>query len=120
MENDIRNLALETGRVIPKPEAKADFLIKGVGKRRGEDALIYRIPSHSKKAPFYEKGVTFFEFNLAYDQLLETGQFTREWFNENLAACAKEGACNFTTIGGVFSLLGEAKYAYKATYQLQA
>ncbi|EOW9196169.1 hypothetical protein ACN26D_003564 [Vibrio cholerae] len=35
MENYIRELALEKGRVIPKPEAKADFVIKGIGKRRG-------------------------------------------------------------------------------------
>ncbi|EGQ7932288.1 hypothetical protein VCSRO25_3555 [Vibrio cholerae] len=120
MENYIRDLALEKGRVIPKPEAKADFVIKGIGKRRGEDALIYRIPSHSEKAPYYEKGITISEFGLAHNQLLKTGQFTRSWFNENLSACAREGACNFTTIGGVFCMLGIAEYTSKATYQLQA
>ncbi|HHF3171029.1 TPA: hypothetical protein ACPJ1O_004410 [Vibrio diabolicus] len=102
MEKSIRELAKEVGRVIPKPEAKADFVIKGIGRRRGEEALIYRIPSHSEKAPFYEKGVTLSEFQLAYSHLRESGYLTRTWFNKNLSACAKEGACNFTTIGGVF------------------
>jgi hypothetical protein len=27
-----------------------------------------------------------------------------------MTACAKEGGCNFTTIGGVFEVLGYAKY----------
>ncbi|TCN86471.1 hypothetical protein [Vibrio crassostreae] len=55
MEKVIRELAKEVGRVIQKPEMKTDFVIKGLGIRRGEEALIYRIPSHSKKASFYEK-----------------------------------------------------------------
>lgn len=120
IEKAIRGLAKETGQVIPKPQAKADFVIKGIGMRRGEEALIYRIPSHSKKTPFYEKGVTFPEFLLAYSQLKESGYFTRAWFNKSLSACAKEGACNFTTIGGVFSILDMAEYTSRATYQLKA
>ncbi|MCG6258646.1 hypothetical protein, partial [Vibrio furnissii] len=120
MEKSIRELAKEVGLVIPKPEAKADFVIKGIGRRRGEEALIYRIPSHSEKAPFYEKGVTLSEFQLAYSHLRESGYLTRTWFNNNLSACAKEGACNFTTIGGVLCILGVAEYVSKATYQLKA
>lgn len=120
MELRIRKLAQETDLVIPKPEAKADFKIKGMGKRRGEDALIYRIPSHSNKAPYYEKGVTINEFEHAHVQLIDTGSFTRSWFKENLKDCAKEGSCNFTTIGGVFVLLGLAEYSSKATYQQRA
>ncbi|CAK2398541.1 MULTISPECIES: hypothetical protein [Vibrio] len=120
MEKVIRELAKEVGRVIQKPEMKTDFVIKGLGIRRGEEALIYRIPSHSKKASFYEKGVTLSEFQFAYVHLKESGYFTRAWFNKNLSACAKEGACNFTTIGGVFSILGVAEYTSKATYQLKA
>lgn len=34
--------------VIPKPDAKADFIVKGWGRRRGENALIYFIPNHNK------------------------------------------------------------------------
>jgi hypothetical protein len=38
---------LAPGTVIPKPEAKDDFTLKGWGKRNGESALIYLIPNHS-------------------------------------------------------------------------
>lgn len=37
IEKAIRGLAKETGQVIPKPQAKADFVIKGIGMRRGEE-----------------------------------------------------------------------------------
>jgi len=38
--------ALRPGTEIPKPAAKGAFTIKGLGARRGESALIYRIPNH--------------------------------------------------------------------------
>jgi hypothetical protein len=38
---------LSPGTVIPKPEAKDDFTVKGWGKRNGEAALIYFIPNHN-------------------------------------------------------------------------
>ncbi|GLR77184.1 hypothetical protein [Aliivibrio sifiae] len=117
MELMIKKLAKESGLVIPKPKAKVEFKIKGMGMRRNEEALIYRIPSHSTKAQYYEKGVTINEFEKAHQRLVNTGFFTRTWFNENLKACAKEGGCNFTTIGGVFEILGIAEYSQKATYK---
>jgi len=105
------------GAEIPKPEAKECFLIKGIGKRGGENSLIYTIPSHTRKKP-YEKGITFSEFEKAYSQLQKTGTFERSWFNSHLKRCAKEGSCNFTTIGGVFQMLGFARYAERGKYQL--
>lgn len=110
--------SLPAGTVIPKPESEKDFTVKGVGMRRGEEALIYRIPTNNlEKYPHvHEKGVTFTEFYRAYTVLQETSQFTRKWFNENLSECAKEGDCNFTTIGGIFELLGIAAYSKPGTY----
>lgn len=58
----------------------------------------------------YQKGITSSEWRLAHEQLARTGEFSRAWFNETMPACAKEGGCNFTTIGGIFQLLGEAEY----------
>ncbi|WP_338845376.1 hypothetical protein V8J88_16815 [Massilia sp. W12] len=104
------------GVVIPKPEAKSDFKVKAWGKRRGEKALVYWIPNHKNPGQPYAKGVTESEFRQAFAELSGSGVLTREWVNEHLPACAKEGGCNFTTIGGVFVLLGLAKYAKKATY----
>ncbi len=51
--------------VIPKPAAQADFTVKGWGKRRGEDALIYRIPNHTDPTHPYEKGITVSEWRQA-------------------------------------------------------
>ena len=59
----------------------------------------------------------FQEFESAYYQLNRSGQFSRKWFNEALAECAKEGGCNFTTIGGVFEFLGEASYSSQGIYK---
>jgi hypothetical protein len=39
----IRTLPPET--VIPKPEAHGDFVVKEMGRRADQDALIYKIPT---------------------------------------------------------------------------
>lgn len=113
--------SLPAGTVIPKPESENDFIINGLGMRRGEEALVYRIPTNNlEKYPNgYEKGITFTEFYAAYTVLQETSEFTKKWFKENLPECAKEGGCNFTTIGGVFQLLGIAAYSNRGVYARQ-
>lgn len=110
--------SLPAGTVIPKPESENNFTVKGVGMRRGEAALVYRIPTNNpiKYPRGHEKGVTFTEFYEAYTVLQETSSLTREWFDKNLPECAKEGGCNFTTIGGIFELLGIASYSGHGTY----
>jgi hypothetical protein len=98
------------GTVIPKPQARNDFLVKGWGMRRGQRALIYTIPNHKISTKPYEKGVNVSEWAQAFDRLVTAGEFSRSWFKQSMPACAKEGDCNFTTIGGVFELLGHATY----------
>ena len=105
------------GTVIPKPEAESEFTVKAWGRRRGQAALVYYIPNHSKPGKPYEKGVTEAELESAFLELTASGQFTRTWFNAHLAACANEGGCNFTTIGGIFKLLGEAEYSERGVYE---
>jgi hypothetical protein len=106
------------GTVIPKPQAHADFVVKGWGKRRGERALIFSIPNHSKPSTPHEIGVTSSEWEKAFEYLMSSGEFSRKWFDRYLTACAKEGSCNFTTIGGIFELLGHAKYYDRGVYRL--
>ncbi len=103
--------------VIPKPEIKSPFTVKGWGKRRGENALLCRIPNTKNPEKPYVKGIAESEWVRAYDQLRETGAFTRYWFNENLPACANEGSCNFTTIGGIFVIMGLAAYSGRGRYE---
>jgi hypothetical protein len=113
--NKVRSF-ISPGTVIPKPENKGQFVVKGWGERRGEPALIYSIPNHSNSAKPYHKGITVSEFEKAYEVLERSGEFTRAWFNDHLPACAKEGGCNFTTIGGIFQLLGVARYSERGVY----
>ncbi|MCY3787822.1 MAG: hypothetical protein OXH63_03430 [Gemmatimonadetes bacterium] len=105
------------GTVVPKPEARGDFVVKGWGRRRRERALVYTIPNHHDKRRPYEKGITESEWAMAYNRLIETGEITRKWFRCAMADCNAEGDCNFTTIGGIFELLGIAKHTDRGTYQ---
>ena len=116
MISDRIKLNIPPNTVIPKPEATAEFKVKGWGIRRGQDALIYFIPNHTDPTKPYQKGITSTEFTSAYNELMKSGELTRNWFNSALPACAKEGGCNFTTIGGVFQLLGIATYAERGSY----
>ena len=116
MITDRIRVNIKPDTVIPKPKATADFKVKGWGKRRGQEALIYFIPNHLEPGMPHQKGITADEFTAAYNELMGSGNFTRQWFNSKLPECAKEGGCNFTTIGGVFQLLGIAIYADKGTY----
>ena len=103
---------IEAGTVIPKPRARGIFVVKGWGTRRGERALIYKIPNNKNPERPYEKGVTIPEFKQAYEKIVQFGEFSSRWFKENMNECSKDGSCNFTTIGGIFELLGLAVYDY--------
>ena len=116
IEDKIRK-TVSLGTVIPKPEANGDFIVKAWGTRRGETALVYTIPNHGNPAKPHQKGVTVSEFRQAFAELEKSGEFTHTWFNKHLSDCAKEGACNYTTIGGIFELLGEARYSSRGVYK---
>jgi hypothetical protein len=111
----IQSLPPET--VIPKPEAHGDFVVKGMGRRAERDALVYLIPNHKTPSKPYQKGVTVSEWESAHEHLMSTGELTKHWFDASLPRCAREGGCNFTTIGGIFSLLGIASYDGPGRYR---
>ena len=108
---------LPIGTYIPKPKSSDSSKVYGWGQRRGEKALVYAMPNHSKRERPHKKGVTVSELRQAYDQIATTGEFTRAWFNERMPDCSKEGACNYTTIGGVLELVGVAKYDGPSVYR---
>ncbi|MDE0693465.1 MAG: hypothetical protein OXI55_14645 [Gammaproteobacteria bacterium] len=64
----------------------------------------------------HRKTVTESEWAEAYQRLVEEGEFTRAWFREAMVDCNANGPRNFTTIGGVFKLIGIAEYAFPGTY----
>lgn len=50
-------------------------------------------------------------------RLVRSGTLTRQWFKEHLPECDAEGDCNFTTVGGLVTLLGVAIYMKQGIYQ---
>jgi hypothetical protein len=105
-----------SGTVIPKPQAQAPFRVKGDGIRRGRRALVYTIPNHGNPAKPHEKGVTYVEL----EEDLRTATTGRN-VDQRLASTASswlyaEGSCDFTTVGGLFVLLGKAEYAGPGSY----
>ena len=55
-------------------------------------------------------------FEMALVELRATSQLTRGWFKTTFPKEQKSAPCNFTTIGGVFELLGLVKYAGSGKY----
>lgn len=110
---------VKPGTVIPLPKSPFDRKVKCWGKRRGKNALIYLIPNHKNPSKPSEKGINESEWEQAYQQIISNGDFSRQWFNGNMQACAKEGSCNFTAIGGIFELLDIAVYYGRGKYRLK-
>lgn len=114
---DLIERRIRPGTVIPKPKARGEFVVKGWGWRRDERALIYLVPNHKNPSRPYQKGITVSEWKMASAQLSRTGVFTRKWFRESLAGRHGEETCNFTSIGGIFEMLGIARYAGPGAYR---
>lgn len=105
------------GTAIPKPETDGEYLVKGWGRRRGERALVYTIPNHGNPSYPHEKGIAVSEWDHAFDRLMSTGELRHSWFKVTMPACNTEGSCNFTTIGGIFTLLGLAVREERGAYR---
>ena len=105
------------GTVIPKPQSADKYVIKGWGKSRGEDAIVYQLPMkpYSKKAS--TKRIPVSAFMRTFDKLTNNGEISRTWFRKEFPDLDKDGSCNFTTIGGIFILLGEAVYMGEGFYE---
>jgi hypothetical protein len=78
------------------------YTIKGLGKRQGEDAIVYLVPNREDPTKPFPKGVSASELRSAYGRLLSSGEFTRRWFNSAMRECAKCAPCNFLAMGAVF------------------
>ena len=89
----------------------------GWGIRRGERALIYSISNHKNSSRPHAKGVTESDWEQAFERLMSTGKFQYSWFISAMPECFKFGPCNFTTIGGIFVLLGIAERSARGIYR---
>lgn len=96
---------LKRGRALPG----TNYKVKGFGQSHGEPALIYFIPNKNDPGKPSQKAIAKSSFDQAYQQLADTGEFSRKWFETNIEA--KGAPCNFRAIGAVFVLLDIASYA---------
>lgn len=90
-----------------------EYIVKGIGKKHGEDAIVYLIPNRKDTTKPSSKRFAASELECAYRQLSSTGEFTRTWFNSAMKECANGAPCNFSAIGAVFVglNLAERKHA---------
>ena len=94
--------AISTGTKITP-----DYTVKGIGKSRQEEALVYLVPNRGGGKPS-PKRIRSSEWETAYQHLLAGGHITRKWFEQNIPGAAKDGPCSFRFIGEVLVLLGVA------------
>ena len=78
------------------------YTVKGLGKRQGEDAIVYLVPNREDPTKPFQKGVSASELRSSYDRLLSSGEFTRRWFSSAMSQCAKCAPCNFLVMGAIF------------------
>ena len=117
--NRIKKVAV-AGTVIPKPMSSQGYVVVGWGISRGEEALVYRIPTKTGAGKASTKRVPSSVFEAADAVLAATGEITHSWFATAFPQVHADGACNFTTLGGVFELLGEVVYAEPGRYRRPA
>lgn len=105
------------GTRIPKPRSTEIYTVVGWGQSRGEEALVYRLPTKAGTKKSSRKRITASAFVAGFEVLRKSGELTREWFARNFPTLEGDGSCNFTTLGGILELLGEAQYAGPGVYK---
>ncbi len=95
---------LPIGTRIPRP--RKDTVIIDYRYIKGVECLSYRIGSDD------EGQLTKMDFDIAYSKLMNQSSITRDWFY----ATRNTKPCDYTTLGGIFILLGIATYIGKGTY----
>ncbi|WP_198152079.1 hypothetical protein [Granulicella tundricola] len=72
---------------------------------RGESALFYSIPNRTtgKRS---QKSIVQSELDMAYQRLVDEGEFTLHWFKENMPITASQSSsCSFKVVGEAFAFL---------------
>lgn len=96
-----------------------NYTVKGLGKRHGEEALIYLIPNNRGfQNKQDEKGFSKSDLERAHNRLSSHKEFTRKWFESAMRECSKGAPCNFLAIGAVFCGLNLAFKKKPGVYAL--
>jgi hypothetical protein len=103
--------SLKIGTAIPKVEEGKSAKLIEFTKSNGDESFKYSIGENGNG-----KCVLKSEIEESFTILQTSGKFTREWHKEHFPQLESGRPCNFTTIGGIFELLGYAKYASRSEY----
>jgi len=93
------------GTKIPRSRAQEPYLFIRWGRSRGEEALVFQIPTRPGTKKPSEKRIPRSVFEESHKTLLEHGLITCAWFVDTFPEVGKDGLCTFTAVGGVFELL---------------
>lgn len=100
-------------------EFKKSIVIGLIFEKPNVQSSIFKIDQDGFHYSIGQKGnskkVTYDVFEQCYIQLQTTNEFSRKWFDETFPSLARNAACSFTTIGGLFQHFGLATYQ-KSTY----
>jgi hypothetical protein len=108
---------IRPGTKIPKPQTRRAYVVIGWGMSRGEEALVYELPTRPGTKRSSRKRIPSSAFEETYRILVDTGEITRDWFVSHYPKLDADGSCNFTTLGGIFVLLEEAVYERPGVYK---
>jgi hypothetical protein len=98
---------LPIGTVIPKAESEKEYRITRWFYQDGQEWFSYSIAN--KSIPIsWVRG--------CFDQIQTTGELRTAWFRNTFYSGKDLGSCNFTTIGGLFVLLGAAERVREGVY----
>jgi hypothetical protein len=98
---------LPIGTAIPKVESSRKYRIKRWSYRNGEEWLSYTVANKSIRVSWIRE---------CFDELGRTGELRTQWFRDSFYDGKDLGGCNFTTIGGLFVLIGIAQRAGTGLY----
>lgn len=98
---------LQTGTTIPKPKSKHKYEIRHWLHVDGEERLAYSIA---------RKSIPISWIRVSFERITETGELRTEWFRRSFYGGKDLGGCNFTTVGGLFCLIGIAEYSKPGLY----
>jgi len=98
---------LPIGTPIPKVDSTREYKIKQWSYRDGEERLSYTVAN---------KSIPVFWIRGCFEELRSTGELRTAWFRERFYHGKDLGGCNFTTIGGLFVLIGIAERAGAGFY----
>ena len=98
---------LKPGACIPKPESRERYQFLGWVRVGGDECFAYSVAN---------KAIPKWWIRDCLTELMQTGELRTKWFRKTFYGSKDLGGCNFTTIGGLFTMAGVARRAARGLY----